>query len=81
MIDLQELEKRLDLALSNESAESLTNWLHNQRKDNLENFLGIGCLKLFKGNPYVFTQGLLQNNYNIKSEINNNPSEQLNNAA
>lgn len=32
MVDLKELERRLDLALSKETKESLTNWLTNLRK-------------------------------------------------
>jgi hypothetical protein len=32
MIDLQKLEKSLDEALANETAESLTAWLRNKRK-------------------------------------------------
>lgn len=37
MIDLKELERRLDEALAKETSESLSRWLHNKRKDDLEN--------------------------------------------
>lgn len=80
MIDLKELERRLDEALAKETSESLSSWLLNQRKDNLESFLGVGCFAKFKGNPYSFNMGSPKDNvYN--SSNNNNPSEFLGNAA
>jgi len=61
MIDLKELERSLDEALANETSESLSNWLFDQRKDDLANFLGVGCFAQFKGNPYSFNQNIALN--------------------
>lgn len=80
MIDLKELEKRLDDALANETTESLTSWIFDQRRDNLESFLGLGCIQQFKVSPFVFNQGLSLNaQYNCSNE--NNPSTELAKAA
>jgi len=80
MLDLKELERRLDEALAKETSESLSSWLLNQRKDNLESFLGVGCFAKFKGNPYSFSmdspKGTVYNSSN-----DNNPSEYLAKAA
>ena len=80
MLNLQELERRLDEALANETADTLSNWLLNERKDNLERFLGNGCIANFKRNPYSFFLKLpkeIQYTCNNKNE----PSEQLATAA
>ena len=45
MLNLEELERKLDVALDNEDAQSLTDWLLNLRKDNYINFLGTGCIE------------------------------------
>ncbi|WP_423128038.1 hypothetical protein [Gaoshiqia sp. Z1-71] len=80
MIDLNELEKRLDEALAKETSESLCSWILNQRKDNLESFLGAGCFTQYKGNPYSFNMDLPKHTeYNCTNE--NNPCEQLAKAA
>ena len=34
MLDLKELERRLDESLAKETKESLNNWLDSQRKEN-----------------------------------------------
>lgn len=80
MIDLKELERRLDEALAKETLESLSSWLLNQRKDNLESFLGAGCLAKFKVNPYSFSLDSPKNAV-YHSSNNNNPSEYLTKAA
>lgn len=81
MIDLKELERRLDEALEKETPESLSAWLLNQRKDNLESFLGIGHFMELKENPYSFRSEFHTDNvYTCKNE-NNNPSECLDKAA
>ncbi len=80
MIDLKELERRLDEALAKETSESLSSWLLNQRKDNLASFLGAGSISQYKGNPYTFNMDLPRNTeYNCDND--NNPSEQLAQAA
>lgn len=80
MIDLKELERRLDEALAKETSESLSSWLLNQRKDNLESFLGAGCLAKFRENPYSFSMDLPKDAiYN--GSIDNSPSEFFANAA
>ena len=77
MLDLKELERRLDEAPSNETSDSLSNWLIDQRKDNLESFLGVGCIEQFKSSPYSFNQEDLSLNTQYVSINKNNPSEQL----
>jgi hypothetical protein len=76
MLDLKELERRLDEALSSETSDSLSNWLLSQRKDNLESFLGVGCIEQFRGNPYSFNQDLPLNTQYACDNVNT-PSEQL----
>jgi len=77
MLDLKELERKLDEALSNETSDSLSSWLLVQRKDNLESFLGVGCIEKFKGSPYSFNQEDLPLNTQYVCINKNNPSEQL----
>lgn len=75
MLNLKELEYRLDNALANETCESLSNWLFNQRKENLESFFGTGCIETLKNIPYNFNQKTsYKNRYknNCKSEPGNN---------
>lgn len=60
VIDLIELERRLDEALSKETPESLRSWLFNERK-NLDFFLGEGTYFLLKGNPCSFKSDNPQN--------------------
>ena len=80
MLDLQELERRLDEALTKETYESLSSWLYSQRRDNLESFLGAGCIEQYLTNPYTFNQELPRNtSYTCSNK--NNPSEQLAKAA
>ncbi len=76
MLDLKELEKRLDEALDKETSDSLTSWILNQRKDNLESFLGVGCIQKFKVSPYFFNVDLLVK-VQYTCENKNNPSEGL----
>jgi len=76
MLDLKELERRLDEALERETSESLTNWILGQRPDNLNNFLGVGSIQNFSINPWVFTSRLEGiEHYNHKN--GNDPSEKL----
>lgn len=42
MIDLQELERKIDVLLENETKDSLTAWLLNKRFVNLTELLGKG---------------------------------------
>ncbi len=44
MIDLKELERRLDESLANETTESLSNWLFEQRKKEMDFLLGKGTI-------------------------------------
>lgn len=76
MLDLKELERRLDEALEKETSESLTCWILSQRTDNLNNFLGVGSIQNFSVNPWVFTSNIVVNeHYNHKN--GNDPSEKL----
>lgn len=60
VIDLNELERRLDEALSKETPESLRSWLFNERM-NLDFYLGEGTYSSLKGNPCSFRADNLQN--------------------
>jgi hypothetical protein len=42
MLDLKKLEEKLDLALANETSESLSNWLKEKRVKNFLQSLGEG---------------------------------------
>jgi hypothetical protein len=80
MLDLKELESRLDEALARETSDSLVSWLYNQRKDNLESFFGTGCVETLKDIPYIYTHKV---NYcsNYKNKCESEPSTKLANAA
>ena len=80
MIDLKELERRLDEALAKETSESLTSWLSDQRRDNLANFLGDGCIEQFKQSPYTFNQHKPKSTQFKVSDVNN-PDDNLATAA
>lgn len=45
MLDLNKLEKKLDLALANETEESLRNWLTQKRSNDFIESLGEGRLE------------------------------------
>lgn len=42
MLDLEELERKIDAALANETPESLTAWLMSKRMSNIETYIGEG---------------------------------------
>ena len=50
MLDLKELERRLDEALAKETSDSLEKWLLSQRKmdTEIENFYGHGNIETLK---------------------------------
>ena len=76
MLDLKELERRLDETLEKETSESLTSWIINQRKDNLESFFGVGSIQKFKVSTCVFNTNLLVDaHYQYTNK--DNPSEEL----
>jgi hypothetical protein len=81
MLDLQELEKRLDEALSKETQESLSSWLLSQRQDNLKSYLGNGCMESLKSNPTSFNQELPQKDVYYCNNKNDYPSNSLLKAA
>lgn len=57
MLDLKELERRLDDALEKETAESLTTWLNKQRAGtSLSEYLGVGNIENFQKNTLTFQQ-------------------------
>jgi hypothetical protein len=58
MLDLNELERRLDEALANETEASLSEWILNQRNNNLSNFLGLGCFEERKDRTYSYSQSI-----------------------
>lgn len=53
MLDLNELERRLDEALAVETEESLNEWLLNQRR-NESNYPKIRCLEYQAGNSSFY---------------------------
>jgi len=56
MINLIELEKKLDLVLANETSESLTNWIVQKRIDSyLRNNMGEGTLINARHKPEKLT--------------------------
>ncbi len=65
MIDLGELERRLDKALAQETSESLTEWLMTQRNPSLKNFLGKGSVEPMTACPHRFNnQKIVSKQYN-----------------
>lgn len=77
MLDLKELERRLDDALEKETAESLTTWLNKQRKSSsLSEYCGVGFFKTLESNNFSFQQTVVRTNtYSCAGE--NNPSTGL----
>lgn len=54
MLNLKELEKKLDIALANETVESLSSWLEEKRLRGLLNTLGNGQFTILtKENDFV----------------------------
>lgn len=76
MLDLAELEKRLDEALALETSESLRTWLFSQRNLNLEDFLGSGHMQQYKVCPSLFLSHLAVNPHYNCSNVDS-PSDQL----
>ena len=48
MLDLKELERKLDEALARETTESLNEWLLSKRHPNIQSLLGDGSLVSLK---------------------------------
>lgn len=64
MVDLKELERRLDAALAKETKESLNNWLDSLRvytleKIELPSYSGGGLFVSTHENRFVFSQGVV----------------------
>ena len=55
MLDLKKLENKLDQALANETADSLTQWLHKKRKLSYLTQLGVGEFEARKPLCHTFT--------------------------
>lgn len=87
MLDLKELERRLDAALAEETPESLSAWLLNQRKNNqvnLESLLGQGHTEKLEKKPYNFNYTFNQNSSfhnDYKAKCTDRPALELENAA
>lgn len=76
MVDLNELEKRLDMALANETEESLSEWILDRRNKNLSEFLGKGSFEKNTERSHVFRQSTdssrqSQTNYLSKTNVDN----------
>ncbi len=80
MLDLKELERRLDEALEKETSESLTSWILNQRISNPNDFFGPGSFQELPERPCVFNMDFYVS-VNYQCVSNNNPSEELAKAA
>jgi hypothetical protein len=74
MLDLNELERRLDEALAKETEASLSKWLLNQRKCTLTNFLGLGVFERKIENTFSYSQNV----NSICSEEIDNMSKEIN---
>jgi len=55
MLDLNKLESKLDKALANETADSMTQWLLKKRKMSYLTQLGVGEFEARKPIYYTFT--------------------------
>jgi hypothetical protein len=75
MIDLKELEKRLDEALAKETTDSLNHWLNNQRTDSLVSYFGECVIDSLPGKPFSFSIDLPSINHFVKLNDNNIPTE------
>lgn len=80
MIDLKELERKLDESLGNETAGSLSEWLFAQRKKDIESLWGEGTLIEFLSKPNSFNQDFYEANTYIQTS-DNSPCSHLANAA
>jgi hypothetical protein len=76
MLDLRELEKRLDEALAQETSDSLRTWLLSQRNLSLESYLGSGCMQQYKVCPSLFLSHLAVDPHYNCSNVDS-PSDQL----
>ena len=81
MLDLKELERRLDEALAKETTETLSNWILDQRKTSVESFFGHGSVKTMKEKPFSFHQSVSFNTNFITTCNNDELSKKLNKAA
>jgi hypothetical protein len=77
MLDLNELERRLDEALAQETTASLSEWLLNQRETTLINFLGSGVFEEKIENTFSYSQNVDSIRYknmdvNMSKEVKNN---------
>ena len=73
MIDLENLEKKIDALLESETEESLTTWLFNKRFGNLNKLLGEGTFISLKGKTFpVFITPI--NKTKPTSASNNTPN-------
>lgn len=69
MIDLIELEKRLDEALAKETKDSLNSWLDSQRFNDINFVNGESNIQLLPCKPISFSLNLpIKSNYNKPSD-------------
>lgn len=81
MLDLKELERRLDEALAKETKETLSNWILDQRKTNIESFFGYGSVTNMKKKPFSFHQFVSFKTTFITTCNSEVPSKKLDKAA
>jgi hypothetical protein len=70
MVDLKELERRLDEALANETKDSLNDWLNSQRIDSIEVFLEECIIDSLPSKPVSFSLDLPVKNHFSKQNDN-----------
>lgn len=73
MLDLNELERRLDEALARETNESLSEWLLDQRTHNLINFIGDGCFAEIESKLFNYCQRLEVSHSSIYTNVIKDP--------
>jgi hypothetical protein len=81
MLDLKELERRLDEALAKETSETLNDWLSEIRKDNFESILGQGCIEEIESLPIPNYVQAKSKGQKFSCSQNYNPSTDLAQAA
>lgn len=81
MLDLKELERKLDEALAKETSETLNDWLSEIRNDNLESILGQGCVEEIESKPISIYVQMKSREHKYSCSQNYNPSSELAKAA
>lgn len=76
MLNLKELENRLDAALANETSDSLNEWLKQQRMDSIVKYYGKGDVANLKDESICY-QGISADSNKIISPTDKVSSPEL----